>query len=83
MKVNLKILSALADGAVDEGLLATVLINAAAALKITNRVSFTSRGCLFSKSIIQDGALKKWLIEINDFFGKDEILWNRWDSRSL
>ena len=69
MKVNLKILSALADGAVNEGLLATVLINAAAALKITNRVASLPEGVSLAMSIIQDGALKKWLIEINDFFG--------------
>ena len=69
MKVNLKILSALANGAVDEGLLATVLINAAAALKITNRVASLPEGVSLAMSIIQDGALKKWLIEINDFFG--------------
>jgi len=59
----------LADGAVDDGLLATVLINAATALKITNRVASLPEGVSLAKSIIQDGALKKWLIEINDFFG--------------
>jgi anthranilate phosphoribosyltransferase len=69
VKVNLKILSALADGAINEGLLATVLINAAAALKITHRVASLPEGVSLAKSIIQDGVLKKWLIEINDFFG--------------
>ena len=69
MKVNLKILSALADGAINEGLLATVLINAAAALKITHRVASLPEGVELAKSIIQDGILKKWLIEINDSFG--------------
>lgn len=68
VKVNLKILSALADGTVDEGLLATILINAAAALKITDRVASLPEGVSLAKSIIQDGVLKKWLIEINDFF---------------
>ena len=67
LQENLNILSSLADGNCNEGLLATILINAASALKITGRVTSLPEGIELAKTIIQEGTLKKWLIEVTDF----------------
>jgi len=70
LATNLEILFNLANGSCPAGLLASILINAATALKIVGKVGSLGEGVEFTKSVIETGKLKKWLSDIHEFFAK-------------
>ena len=70
LDTNREILFNLANGSCPPGLLASILINAATALKIVGKVGSLEEGVEFAESIIEDGKLKKWLGDIRKFFSK-------------
>jgi anthranilate phosphoribosyltransferase len=67
---NLNLMMSLADGDCKGGLLATILINAASALKISGRVSSLHSGVELAEVILRDGKLKMWLSQVAEFFKK-------------
>ncbi len=70
IEYNLSLMTSLAEGKCKGGLLATILINAASALKIAGRVSTLHSGVELAEVILRDGKLKMWLSQVAEFFKK-------------
>ena len=65
---NIKIMKNILDGDCFPGLTATILVNAATAFLICERVESLGEGVELAESLIQDGKVKKWLDLTSDFF---------------
>ena len=68
LRENLKIMKTILDGDCFPGLTATILVNAATAFLICERVDSLGEGVELAESLIQDGKVKKWLDLAADFF---------------
>ncbi len=67
LRENLRIMKSILNGDSHPGLTATILINAATAFKICEKVKTLQEGMALAESIIKEGKLKDWLTRASSF----------------
>ncbi len=68
LEENMKILDEVLEGKASEGLIDTILLNAAAGLFVVEKASSISDGIEWARELLLGGAVRKKIAEIKDFY---------------